>query len=130
MPFEKWYPLMAAQNNQSFYYGYYSADIAQKGDGRSLDVLHISTALGTDRYSFAIPLNIALEKTCNTYLRLFRERPEASRTSRPSSRPWPRKMVGWGQPDGDRLQHQQLDRHHPERLHADIPQGRGGGLRQ
>ena len=75
MPFEKWYPLMAAQNNQSFYYGYYSADIAQKGDGRSLDVLHISTALGTDRYSFAIPLNIALEKTCNTYLRLFRERP-------------------------------------------------------
>lgn len=71
MPFEKWYPLIASQNSQRYYGVYYTSDILQKGQDRSLNILHISTAIGTNRYSFSVLLDPTLEKTCNVYLQQF-----------------------------------------------------------
>ncbi len=73
MPFEKWYPLISALNDEYYYYGKYPVDVLEKNGMQSLDVLQISTALGTDRYSFSIPLYTTLEKSCNTYLKLYKQ---------------------------------------------------------
>ena len=96
MPFETWYPLISSQNDE-YYYGKYPADIVQKNGMQSLDVLQISTAIGTDRYSFSIPLYTALEKSCNTYLKRFNQ------NSRDQKRVILQMLAEGGWRDGDSL---------------------------
>lgn len=80
MPFEEWYLLVVAQNREESYpYSYVSSDMMQTELPPSLDVFQVWTAVGADQYSFSIPLYTSLEKTCNLYLRQYRESSEHMR---------------------------------------------------
>lgn len=70
MPFEQWYAQIASQNQNGIYYdrpdqSVGSPEIREYG---YLDMLTVSTTIGTQRYDFNLPLYTNLTESCNLYL--------------------------------------------------------------
>lgn len=72
LPFEQWYSQISVQNQNTIYYDYV-LDAAYPGQTEdqqyaALDIVRVSTSIGTQRYDFSLPLFSNLTDSCNLYL--------------------------------------------------------------